>query len=334
MSGTTGHGPGSGVGGGAAGVSDAPAGAGPAFGPPSGAGFIGLGQIGAPMARQLLEWPGGLTVCDAVAAATEPFADAGALVAATPAEVAERAGVISVMVRDDAQVEEVLFGDDGICPAARPGTVVAIHSTVEAATPARLAEAAGAHGVLVVDAPVSGGAIGAHEGTLAVMVGGDPEAVEAARPVLEQLGTLVAHLGPIGAGTRAKLARNLITFASFAAVGEALRLAEVAGVDLAQLGEVVRHSDRITGGPGAIMLRRETGPLDADDGLRSIFEHTRDLGEKDLRLAIALGRELNVDVPVAQLALEELADALGVPPESGRRNAPDDPSDAASEEPT
>ena len=107
----------------------------------------------------------------------------------------------------------------------------------------------------VIDAPVSGGFMGAHDGTLALMVGGSDEAVAVARPALERLGTLVAHLGPIGAGTRAKLARNLITFASYAAVGEANRLAEAAGVDLALLGEVVRHSDRVTGGPGAIMLR-------------------------------------------------------------------------------
>lgn len=288
-----------------------------------GVGFIGLGQIGAPMARRLLDAPGGLTVCDAVAAATEPFASAGAHVAATPAELAERAGVISVMVRDDAQVTDVLLGDDGICSSARQGTVVAIHSTVEADTPARLADAAAGFGVRVVDAPVSGGAIGAHEGTLAVMVGGDDHAVEAARPVLERLGTLVAHLGPIGAGTRAKLARNLVTFASFAAVGEAMRLAEAAGVDLAKLGEVVRHSDRITGGPGAIMLRRETGPLPDDDGLRPIFEHTRGLGEKDLQLALGLGSELGVDLPIAAVAVDRLAAALGVPhPSDDHRETP------------
>jgi 3-hydroxyisobutyrate dehydrogenase-like beta-hydroxyacid dehydrogenase len=110
--------------------------------------------------------------------------------------------------------------------AAAPGTVVAIHSTVEADTPARLADVAAPHGVQVIDAPVSGGMMGAHGGTLAIMVGGADEAVAAVREPFARLGTLVAHLGPIGAGTRAKLARNLITFASYAAVGEACRLAE------------------------------------------------------------------------------------------------------------
>lgn len=281
--------------------------------PPAGVGFIGLGQIGGPMAKRLLAWPDGLTVCDVVPEATAPFAADGAHVAATPAEVAERSGVISLMVRDDAQVAEVLTGTDGILATAVPGTVVAIHSTVEAATPARLRDEALRHDVEVVDAPVSGGFMGAHEGTLALMVGGTDDAVAAVREPFGLMGTLVAHLGPIGAGTRAKLARNLITFASYAAVGEATRLAEAAGVDLAALGEVVRHSDRVTGGPGAIMIRTETGPLSDEDGLRPIFTHTRELGEKDLRLALDLGAETGTDLPVTRQALDLLAAALGVP---------------------
>jgi 3-hydroxyisobutyrate dehydrogenase len=260
-----------------------------------------------------VDWPGGLTVCDAVAATTESFASRGAHVAATPAEVAARSDVISIMVRDDAQVTEVLTGEDGILATAAPGTVVAVHSTVEADTPGRLAEIAGAQGVHVIDAPVSGGAMGAAGGTLAVMVGGTDEAVALAREPLGAFASLVAHLGPVGAGTRAKLARNLITFASYGAVGEALRLAEAAGVDLAQLGEVVRHSDRVTGGPGAVMLRTTAEPLPDDDGLRAIFEHTRGLGEKDLRLALDLGAELGVDLPFATLAHQHLGAALGVP---------------------
>lgn len=276
-------------------------------------GFIGLGQIGGPMAKRLRDWPGGLTVFDVVTEATEPFARKGNRVAASPAEVAEHARVICVMVRDDAQVTDVLAGPDGILTTARPDTVVAIHSTVEADTPARLADLAAPRGVHVIDAPVSGGAMGAHGGTLALMVGGADDAVALAREPFGRLGTLVAHLGPVGAGTRAKLARNLITFASFAAVGEACRLAEAAGVDLALLGEVVRHSDRVTGGPGSVMLRDTAAPLDPSDGLHDIFVHTRGLGEKDLRLAIDLGHQLGLDMGVAELTLARLGAALGVP---------------------
>jgi 3-hydroxyisobutyrate dehydrogenase len=279
----------------------------------SGVGFVGLGQIGTPMASRLLAWPGGLTVFDVVPDACTSFAEQGAHVAASPAEVAARSSVISIMVRDDAQVTEVLTGPDGILSAASPGTVVAVHSTVEADTPARLADLAAVHGVDVVDAPVSGGFMGAHAGTLALMVGGSEDAFAKVEEPFGLLGTLVAHLGPVGAGTRAKLARNLITFASMAAVGEASRLAEAAGVDLAKLGDVVRHSDKVTGGAGSTMLRRTATPLDPSDGLHPIFTHTRGLGEKDLQLALALGHDLGIELPFARLALEQLGAALGVP---------------------
>ncbi|HMX66671.1 MAG TPA: NAD(P)-dependent oxidoreductase, partial [Microthrixaceae bacterium] len=244
-------------------------------------GFIGLGNIGAPMARRLLDRPDELVVLDVAAAATAPFAAEGATVAATPAELAARARVISIVVRDETQVAEVLDGPDGLLAAATAGTVVAAHSTISAEGAVALAERASAAGVDLVDAPISGGAMGAHEGTLAVMVGGSDDAVERARPVLERYASLVVHCGPVGQGTRMKIARNLITFASFAAVGEAQRLAQAAGLDVAALGDVVRHSDRVTGGAGAIMLRPDASVMADDDGLRPIFAHTAALGTKD-----------------------------------------------------
>jgi len=278
-------------------------------------GFIGLGQIGGPMATRWIGWEEGLSVYDVAPGATESFGSVGAHVATSPAEVAERAQIISIMVRDDAQVTEVVAGDGGILSTANPGTVIAIHSTVEADTPQRIADLCSPYGVDVVDAPVSGGMMGAHDGTLAIMVGGSLEAFQKVAPAFARLGTLVSHLGPLGAGTRAKLARNLITFASFVAVGEAYRLAEASGVDLAKLGDVVRHSDKVTGGPGAVMLRNSAGPLDDGDGLKEIFTHTRSLGEKDLDLALRLASEHGLDLPVARLAHDLLGAALGVPHE-------------------
>lgn len=277
-------------------------------------GFIGLGNIGAPMARRLLDRPDELVVLDVAAAATAPFAAEGATVAATPAELAARARVISIVVRDEAQVAEVLDGPDGLLAAATAGTVVAVHSTISAEGAVALAERASAAGVDLVDAPISGGAMGAHEGTLVVMVGGSDDAVERARPVLERYASLVVHCGPVGQGTRMKIARNLITFASFAAVGEAQRLAQAAGLDVAALGDVVRHSDRVTGGAGAIMLRPDASVMADDDGLRPIFAHTAALGTKDLDLAAELGDGLDVDTPVAELARRLLAPALGLEP--------------------
>lgn len=278
-------------------------------------GFVGLGNIGAPMARRLIGWAGGLVVSDVRSEATEPFVAAGAVAAATPAELARSADRICVVVRDEAQVREVLAGPAGLLATARPGTVVAVHSTIGAEGAESLAGEAAGRGVAVVDAPVSGGAMGAHDGTLAVMVGGTDEAVARITPVLERFATMVAHTGPVGSGTRTKIARNLVTFASFAAAGEAVRLAAAAGIDVGLLGEVVRHSDRVTGGPGAVLLRSDGGVLAPDDGLRPILEHTARLGAKDLELAAELGRRLGVDTPFAELAAARLRSALGLDPE-------------------
>jgi 3-hydroxyisobutyrate dehydrogenase len=167
----------------------------------------------------------------------------------------------------------------------------------------------------VLDAPVSGGAIGAAEGRLAVMVGGERAAYELAKPVFAHWASLVLHMGPAGAGTQTKLARNLLTFAGFAVAAEACLLAESCGLDLGKLAAAVRHSDAVTGGPSAVMVRRTTGPFAADDGLRTVFEHTRALGEKDLSLALALGEASGVELPFTRLALDHLAAALGVPHE-------------------
>jgi 3-hydroxyisobutyrate dehydrogenase len=126
------------------------------------------------------------------------------------------------------------------------------------------------------------------------------------------MGSKVVHAGGLGAGTRMKLARNLIHFVSFTAVTEAQRLAEAAGLDLVALGEVVRHTDAVTGGPGAIMYRDTTSPIPEGDFWRGVFEHVRALGEKDLALAVALADELGVDVPLAREALPRLGKGLGL----------------------
>ncbi|NKY84434.1 NAD(P)-dependent oxidoreductase [Nocardia veterana] len=278
------------------------------------AGFIGLGNMGAPMAERLLSRPGGLIVCDTRTEAMQPFVDGGAHPAKSAAEVAERAGVISVVVLDDAQVRAVVTGTDGLLTTARPGTVIAVHSTISDRTAVELATVCADRGVDFVDAPVSGGGAGAKKGALAVMVGGSAAAFEKVREPFGYWAELVVHAGEVGAGTRMKLARNLLHFVSFTATAEAQRLAEAAGLNIADLGKVVRHSDAITGGAGAIMLRDTTAPVAAEDFWHPIFTHTRDLGEKDLSLALALGERLGVELPFARMALAGLGDGLGVGP--------------------
>ncbi|WP_328530559.1 NAD(P)-binding domain-containing protein [Nocardioides sp. NBC_00368] len=278
------------------------------------AGFVGLGNIGKPMALRLAGTDGiELWVHDI---AEEPVAELGAAGAKTAASVGELASavdVLSVMVRDDEQVRQVIAEVIAADRSEQPPLTVLVHSTVAPETPAALAATAEPHGVQVLDAPVSGGPMGAAEGTLAILVGGTPEAYAAAAPVLAAMGTKVVHAGEIGAGTRLKLARNLLHFASFTAATEAQRLAEAAGLDLVALGEVVRHTDAITGGPGAIMHRDTTAPIEETDFWHGVFGHVVALGEKDLGFAVALADELDVDVPLARLALERLAPGLGMP---------------------
>ena len=206
-------------------------------------GYIGLGNQGAPMAKRLVDWPGGLVVFDVHTDAMTPLAELGATLADSIADVA-KADVISVTVLTDAQVRAVV-GE--LAEHAAPGTVIAIHSTIEPGTAAELAEQLRPRDIHIVDAPVSGGAGAADKGELAVMVGADDHAYAVVKPVFKQWASMVVRAGEPGAGTRMKLARNMLTFVGFAAVCEAQKLAEAAGIDLQKLGRVVRHSDAQSG---------------------------------------------------------------------------------------
>jgi 3-hydroxyisobutyrate dehydrogenase-like beta-hydroxyacid dehydrogenase len=265
-------------------------------------GFVGLGQMGAPMAGHLVA-QGVITYDSRPEAVVE-----GAKTATELAEVAE-ADLISIMVRDDAQVNDVC---EVLLPLAHKGTIIAIHSTIQAGTAIELAARAVPYGVEVVDAPVSGGFMGAAAGNLAVMIGGSDAAFARCQEAFGAWADLILHMGPAGAGTKAKLARNLLHFVAFTAAAEAQQVAEAAGLSLRKLGRVVRHTDAITGGPGSIMIRASTGPMAEDDPLYGIFRHARALGEKDLSLVLELADELGVDVPFARLAYEKFGESLGV----------------------
>ncbi|NKY34072.1 NAD(P)-dependent oxidoreductase [Nocardia speluncae] len=275
-------------------------------------GFIGLGDMGAPMAKKLLDWSGGLTVCDTRPEAVQPFTEAGAEAAGSPAELAAKCGVICIAVVNDQQVRTVLTGENGVLSTAAPGTVVAVHSTIGDESAVEFARLCTERGVELVDAPISGGAAGANSGRLAVMAGGSESAVATAREPFRCFADLVVHAGEVGAGTRMKLARNLLHFISFTAATEAQRLAEAAGLDITALGKVVRHSDAVTGGAGSIMLRDTTAPIAEGDFWLPILTHVRELGEKDLSLALELGGRVGTELPLATLALSRFGDGLGV----------------------
>ena len=280
-------------------------------------GYIGLGNMGAPKATRLTGWPGGLIVYDVRREAMAPFADAGATTAATVAEVAA-ADLISVTVLDDAQVRDVVTE---LADHASGGTVIAIHSPISDTTAVELAGEFAARDIHVIDAPVSGGGAAAAKGELATMVGAPREVYERVKPVFKQWASLVIHAGEVGAGTRMKLARNMLTFTGYAAACEAMELAEKAGLDLQALGRVVRHTDALTGGPGAIMVRDNTHEIEPGHWLYDSFVHARELGEKDLGLALALGQTSGVGLPLAEVALRNLAAGLGVPHHDPPRDA-------------
>ena len=281
-------------------------------------GFVGLGNIGKPMALRLVE----SAEVDVVVydVAPEPVADlvaAGASNAESIGELVNRVDTMCVMVRDDAQVRDVLsqaLADLRPRNDMMPVPFV-VHSTIAPATASELQEQIArvcGFAMLVLDAPVSGGAMGAAAGSLAIMAGGSEDAFELAKPVLDILGGKVVHAGPLGAGTQFKLARNLIHFVAFTAATEAQRLAEAVGLDLVALGEVVRHTDAITGGPGAIMHRSSAAALAPDDFWYGIFDHVATLGEKDLTLAIDVAKDCDVEAPLAELALGRLRSGLGL----------------------
>ena len=276
-------------------------------------GYVGLGNIGGPMAARLAKWPGGLSVFDLAPQAVATLVDQGAGAAQSLADLGSRADIIGICVVDDDQVRTVVAGDGGLLSTAAPGTIITVHSTISPDTATELAQTCAASGVVLLDAPISGGAPGAEQGRLAIMVGGDRDSYTRIKEPFALTADMIVHAGnDVGAGTKMKLARNLLHFISFTATTEAARLAEAAGIDIAKLGQVVRHTDAITGGAGAIMLRDTTAPIDPDDFWYGIFTHVRTLGEKDLGLALGLAEQLGVDLPLGQIALRDLADGLGV----------------------
>lgn len=272
-------------------------------------GYIGLGNIGTPMAKKMAEWPGGLTVYDVRPEAMAPFAERGAKLAEGIADIAAT-DIISITVLNDEQVRSVV-GE--LASHAKPGTIIAIHSTISDATAEELARELQSQDIHVIDAPISGGGRAARFGQLATMVGATDAVFARVKEPFSHWAELVVHAGPPGAGTRMKVARNMLTFTTYAAVGEAWKLAEAAGLNLQDLGNVVRHTDKLTGGAGSIMFRDDTKDLAPGHFLYDGFMHTRGLGEKDLSLALALAESVSVDLPMARLALERLAPGLGVP---------------------
>jgi 3-hydroxyisobutyrate dehydrogenase len=278
------------------------------------AGVVGLGEIGGGIAGNLMKAGVTLSVCDIREEATAPYRD-GARVAASPRELAGECDVVIVAVLNDAQVRAVLEGGEGVFAGARYGCTVVVVSTISTPTVTDLRASGAARGVTVVDCGVTGGTQGAADGELVCMVGGTEDEVDRIRPLLDVFSRLVLHMGPPGTGLSAKLARNVVQYGSWLAAQEAQELAEAAGVDLLKLGEAIRESDQVIGGAARLILRptAEPWPDDTDAGLLEFLRDKALMAHKDLDAARALGDELGVPMPLAELTDSRCERVFGLP---------------------
>jgi 2-hydroxy-3-oxopropionate reductase len=203
-------------------------------------GYIGLGLMGKSIARNILKAGFPLVVHNRSQAAVEELVSEGARAAASPAQVAEQVDVVFTNLPDTPDVEAVAMGAGGILEGAKPGLIFVDNSTIKPATARRIAEVLGEKGMLCLDAPVSGGDVGARQGTLAIMVGGPAEALEKVRPVFQAMGKTVTHVGEAGAGQIAKAANQIMVAAQMVAMGELLIFARKAGADPQKVVEAIR----------------------------------------------------------------------------------------------
>jgi len=201
-------------------------------------GFLGLGNMGGPMARNLLKAGHALKVFDLSAAAVEKATSAGATAAAKPADAARDVDVIVTMLPAGAHVRSVYLGDDGLIATAAKGTLMIDCSTIDVATAREVIAAATAAGHAMIDAPVSGGVGGAEAGTLTFMVGGADDAFERAKPFLEAMGKNIVHAGGAGNGQAAKICNNMLLGISMIGTCEAFALAEKLGLDHQKLFDI------------------------------------------------------------------------------------------------
>ncbi|MEZ5572432.1 MAG: NAD(P)-dependent oxidoreductase [Halioglobus sp.] len=274
-------------------------------------GYIGLGNIGKPSAKRLIVDAYNAHVYDVFTPAVEDLVGAGALACATVAELAGKCMHIGVCVRDDTQVEDLLHGDDGIFANAKPGTLIAIHSTVTQANLLRWAQQASDLGFDLIDAPITGGAHRAAEGTLCYMVGGTDAQLESASPVFLTSAEKIVHAGPIGSGIALKLCNNFIQYAEFVAMVEATRLAEACGLSPDVLravglsnGVVNEQMFMFASGRNAVAKTSTEADMDPYFGAMGRLAH------KDLECAITTAAEKDVVLPTAEFIRDRIVNVF------------------------
>jgi 3-hydroxyisobutyrate dehydrogenase-like beta-hydroxyacid dehydrogenase len=260
-------------------------------------GFIGLGIMGSRQAASLRRAGYGLTVYNRTRATAEQWAaEHGGDVADSPRAVGERSAVVITMVVDGPQVETLLLGEDGAAAGAKPGTLFVDMSTIGPADARRIGSALGEHGHGFVDAPVTGSAPKAQDGTLTIMAGGSDEDMRRAMPLLEAMGEIIVHVGEVGTGQQVKVLSNAVSAVNCATLAQALVVGSRAGVDLEALLKVMG-----AGSANSTMLQLKGEPMLAHD-FSPLFKLEHML--KDVRLCLQEAREAGAAFPAAALAGE------------------------------
>jgi 3-hydroxyisobutyrate dehydrogenase-like beta-hydroxyacid dehydrogenase len=270
-------------------------------------GFIGVGNMGGPMCRNIIRNTNHeVVVFDLNQAAIKACTDLGAVGGTSVAQVAAGCDVVFTSLPMPRNVEQVALGPDGIAMNARPGTVYIDLSTNSPATARRVHEGMQARGVAMLEAPVSGGTARAADGTIVIMVGGDPAVFEHQLPLLKSFSGEVVNVGEIGMGSVAKLVNNMLAFCNAAAAAEALMVGAMAGIDLRKLQQVISNASGNSSAFRNISEKAFKGDFQATFAL--------DLAHKDLRLALELADELGVPGMIAPqvMNLMRIARAKGM----------------------
>jgi 3-hydroxyisobutyrate dehydrogenase len=261
--------------------------------------FIGLGIMGEAMACNLLKAGFQVAVHTRTRSKAQPVLDAGGTWADSPAEAAKQVEVVLICVSDTPDVEQVLLGDNGIIHTARPGTICIDHSTISPDATEQMAKRLMQKGIVLLDAPVSGGQKGAIEAKLSIMIGGPKEAVEQVRPILSAMGTTITHCGPIGCGQKTKLVNQIMVIHTIMSMAEGLAFANRAGLNMDTTLAAT------TGGAASSRSLVNLGPKILAGDFAPAFKV--DLQLKDLRLVRDYARRIGQPLPGTALATELLS---------------------------
>ena len=265
-------------------------------------GFIGLGAMGDPMARNLVKAGYKLTVCDVDRSRVRALLECGVEEAECPKDVAAAADLIITMLPSSPQVEQVLCGANGIVAGAKQGTTVVDMTTGDPVVTRRLAEVAAQNGVELLDAPVTGGTKGAEDGTLTIIVGGKKETVEKLSPMLEAMGKRVLHAGGIGMGLAVKLSNQLLMAVTMVAVQEAWILGTSLGANPQVIYEVVSHG---TGDCWVVdHMATNLGILPSEDHDNAVKGKNNVIMTKDMGLVMSAARQLSIPLPTTSVAYQ------------------------------